>query len=395
VTPAGAWVVAAGLGAGGDEVRVGVFDGPVVGWPPVVAPDVGRREWLGRGLADVVRAPLGVGLGPAVQVPSSVTTSAWVMGRADGEVMALRTTVTAPSPLATAATVNTVHSAAVVVGLTCPLWRNVGSWCTRETTKQRLRPGQGCHAHGPHGPAAQGVPALGGYRVLVTHILVVEDDANIRSAVLRALGDRGHAVSSAPDAMTGLRAAVDTEPDLVVLDLGLPDLDGIELLRMLRAVSSVPVIVATARDEDTAVVKALDAGADDYVVKPYSAAQLDARIRAVLRRSAAADDEDPVLVVGGLQVDTRSRTVTLDDRLLELSPREFDLLAYLAASPGRVVSKRELLTEVWRLPYGGADKTVDVHLSWLRRKLGETAQEPRFLVTVRGVGVKLVAQDEA
>jgi two-component system KDP operon response regulator KdpE len=231
--------------------------------------------------------------------------------------------------------------------------------------------------------------------VLVAHILVVEDDANIRSAVLRALGDRGHAVSSAPDAMTGLREAVDREPDLVVLDLGLPDLDGIELLRMLRAVSSVPVIVATARDEDTAVVKALDAGADDYVVKPYSAAQLDARIRAVLRRSAAADDEDPVLVVGGLQVDTRSRTVTLDDQLLELSPREFDLLAYLAASPGRVVSKRELLTEVWRLPYGGADKTVDVHLSWLRRKLGETAQEPRFLVTVRGVGVKLVAQDQA
>ena len=224
----------------------------------------------------------------------------------------------------------------------------------------------------------------------MAHLLVIEDDPQIRSAVIRALGDRGHAVSSAPDAMTGLREAVDTSPDLVVLDLGLPDLDGTELLRMLRAVSQVPVIVATARDEDTMVVRALDAGADDYIVKPYSAEQLDARIRAVLRRTAAGDVEDPVLRVGELSIDTRARVATLAERELELSPREFDLLAHLAASPDRVVTKKELLTEVWRLPYGGADKTVDVHLSWLRRKLGETAQQPRFIITVRGVGVKLV-----
>lgn len=220
-------------------------------------------------------------------------------------------------------------------------------------------------------------------------VLVIEDDQAIRSAVIRSLGERGHVVTSAPDAMQGLREAVATRPDLVLLDLGLPDLDGIELLRMLRAVSSVPVIVATARDDDASVVKALDSGADDYVVKPFTAATLDARIRAVLRR-ALTPDADPVLVVGGLAIDTRSRTVTLDEVPLELSPREFDLLAYLAARPGQVVTKRELLTEVWRLPFGGADKTVDVHLSWLRRKLGETAQEPRFLVSVRGVGVKLV-----
>jgi DNA-binding response OmpR family regulator len=194
--------------------------------------------------------------------------------------------------------------------------------------------------------------------------------------------------------MSGLREAVGTDPDLVVLDLGLPALDGTELLRMLRAVSAVPVIVATARDEDAAVVKALDAGADDYVTKPYSADQLDARIRAVLRRTSKGVEADPVLVVGGLHVDTRAREVTLDGEPVELSPREFDLLAYLAASPGRVVTKRELLTEVWHIPYGGADKTVDVHLSWVRRKLGETAQQPRFLVTVRGVGVKMVAPDE-
>jgi len=227
------------------------------------------------------------------------------------------------------------------------------------------------------------------YGQSVAHVLVVEDDPSIRSALIRTLGERGHAVSSAPDAMTGLREALDNRPDLVVLDLGLPDLDGAELLRMLRAVSAVPVIVATARDDDASIVRALDAGADDYVVKPYSAETLDARIRAVLRRSSSPDEEQP-LVVGGLYVDPRSRVVTVDGESVELSPREFDLLAYLAARPGQVVSKRELLTEVWRLPYGGADKTVDVHLSWLRRKLGENAQEPRYLVSVRGVGVKLV-----
>ena len=220
-------------------------------------------------------------------------------------------------------------------------------------------------------------------------MLVIEDDPSIRSALIRTLSARGHAVQTAGDAMSGLREAVDSRPDLIVLDLGLPDLDGVDLLRMLRAVSSVPVIVATARDDDVSIVRALDAGADDYVVKPYSAETLNARIRAVLRRTTTSEAEAP-LVVGGLTVDPLSRTVVLDGSPVELTPKEFDLLAYLAARTGQVVSKRELLTEVWRQPYGGADKTVDVHLSWLRRKLGETAQEPRFVVSVRGVGVKLV-----
>ena len=222
-------------------------------------------------------------------------------------------------------------------------------------------------------------------------LLVIEDDPGIRQALIRALGERGHAVTSAPDAMSGLRTALDSQPDLVILDLGLPDLDGVELLRMLRAVSSVPVIVATARDEDDTVVRALDAGADDYVIKPFSAEAMDARIRAVLRRVHDGDPADTALSVGGLTIDPRSREASLDGVALDLAPREFDLLAYLAARPGQVVTKKELLAEVWRLPYGGADKTVDVHLSWVRRKLGETAQEPRYLLTVRGVGVKLVA----
>ena len=222
----------------------------------------------------------------------------------------------------------------------------------------------------------------------MAQLLVVEDDERIRTALIRALRERGHAVESAGTAMSGLQQAVEGRPDLVVLDLGLPDLDGAELLRMLRAVSTVPVIVATARDDDGSIVSALDAGADDYVLKPFQAGQLEARIRAVLRRAGGVEAPSAV-AVGELTVDPRTRRVTLAGAPVELAPKEFDLLAYLAARVGTVVTKRELLREVWQLPYGGSDKTVDVHLSWLRRKLGESAAEPRLVQTVRGVGVRL------
>ncbi|HET6755417.1 MAG TPA: response regulator transcription factor [Jiangellaceae bacterium] len=223
----------------------------------------------------------------------------------------------------------------------------------------------------------------------MAHVLVVEDDAKIRAGLIRALSDRGHAVSSAPTGAAALQLAVNEHPELVVLDLGLPDMDGREVLAMLRAVADVPVIVATARDADPEIVALLEAGADDYLVKPFSGAQLYARIGAVLRRTGASANEDQSVVVGGLRIDPRSRDAALDGSTLELTAREFDLLYYLAAHAGHVVSKRELSTQVWQAPYGGADKTVDVHLSWLRRKLGETAQAPRYLHTVRGVGVKL------
>jgi len=223
-------------------------------------------------------------------------------------------------------------------------------------------------------------------------VLIVEDDPMIRTAVMRALTDRGYAVAAAHTAMSGLQLAVSERPDVVVLDLGLPDLDGREVLRMIRAVSAVPIIVATARGTEADIVRSLDAGADDYVVKPFGAAQLDARIRAVLRR-AVDPEQDAVLTVGGLQVDRRARRAVLDGVVLDLTPREFDLLHYLAARAGAVVTKQELLVEVWQQPYGGADKSVDVHVSWLRRKLGETAQDPRYLHTVRRVGLRLAAPE--
>lgn len=226
----------------------------------------------------------------------------------------------------------------------------------------------------------------------MARLLLVEDDAEIRRALIHALGQLGHVVTSVPTAMAAIRHVVDHDPDVLVLDLGLPDLDGLDLLRMLRGTSQLPIVVVTARDEEHVIVEALDRGADDYLVKPFGASQLNARIGAVLRRTRAAEpDRDQPLVVGQLRVLHASREATLAGVPLDLTPREFDLLAYLASRAGAIVSKRELLGNVWRQPYGGAEKTVDVHMSWLRRKLGETADQPRYLHTIRGVGVKLAA----
>jgi DNA-binding response OmpR family regulator len=222
----------------------------------------------------------------------------------------------------------------------------------------------------------------------MARVLLVEDDPDIRSTVIRQLSEFGHSVRSAGTALAALREATKDPGDVIVLDLGLPDLDGSEALKMMRAVTSVPVIIATARDDEAEIIRLLHAGADDYLVKPYSAAHLAARIAAVLRR-AGAGAVPSALRVGGLEIDPRRRQAQLDGKKLDLSRREFDLLAYLAARPGEVVTRRELLSEVWQLPYGD-DQTIDVHLSWLRRKLGERASRPRYLHTVRGVGVRLV-----
>ena len=222
-------------------------------------------------------------------------------------------------------------------------------------------------------------------------VLLVEDDDYVRQALLRELRALGHVVRSAGRALDARREVAAQAPEVVVLDLGLPDLDGGEALKMMRAVSNVPVIVATARDGEEEIIRLLGSGADDYVAKPFSAGHLHARIEAVLRRSRGVPQPE-ALVVGGLRVDVDRRQASLDGTPLQLSRREFDLLAFLARHAGRVVRRKELLAEVWRQPYGD-DQTIDVHLSWLRRKMGEKASSPRYLHTVRGVGVMLMAPE--
>ncbi|MGW2025732.1 response regulator transcription factor [Streptomyces decoyicus] len=226
----------------------------------------------------------------------------------------------------------------------------------------------------------------------MARVLVVEDDQFVRSALIRYLTEAAHTVRSVGTALEALREVAHVGFDVVILDLGLPDLDGGEALKMLRGITDVPVIIATARDDEADIVRLLNDGADDYLTKPFSVEHLSARMAAVLRRSraAAAGAEPPsrVIRVGGLSVDPLRRQAELDGVALDLTRREFDLLAFLAGRPGVVVARRELLAEVWQQSYGD-DQTIDVHLSWLRRKLGETAAKPRYLHTLRGVGVKL------
>lgn len=223
----------------------------------------------------------------------------------------------------------------------------------------------------------------------MSSVLVIEDDPAIRQSLVRHLAGAGFDVDATSTGVAGVESFAGSGWDVVLLDLGLPDIDGADVLRMIRGLGDVPVIIATAQDDERSIVELLDAGADDYVVKPFSAAQIEARIRAVLRR---ADDEETAgkISVGSITIDLNAKEAYLDGERLDLTIKEFELLSYLASKPGTVVSKRELMAEVWRQPYGGADKTIDVHVSWLRRKLGESAAEPRYIHTRRGVGVRLV-----
>ncbi|MEV1290156.1 response regulator transcription factor [Micromonospora sp. NPDC049679] len=224
-------------------------------------------------------------------------------------------------------------------------------------------------------------------------VLVVEDDPAIRRALARTLTDAGHVVQAVETALDALRVVTTQQPSVVILDLGLPDMDGADALVMIRAVSSVPIIVATARRGETDMVRLLNAGADDYVTKPFSTAQVQARIAAVLRRAGPvipAPEPSPWVRVGPLQLEATSRSATLDGRPLPLARKEFDLLHYLAERAGQVVPRGELFVAVWRQPYVNGDQTLDAHISLVRRKLGESAAEPGLLRTVRGVGLMLV-----
>lgn len=217
-------------------------------------------------------------------------------------------------------------------------------------------------------------------------ILVVEDDPAIAEPLVTGLARNGFEPTHVADGRSALDAVGDA--DLVLLDLGLPDLDGAEVCRRLRERSAVPIIVVSARSGEVDRVLLLEMGADDYVVKPFGLRELVARIRAVARRSGGGGREAVLqqLTVGPLVVDLRTHEVHVDGSLVELTPKEFDLLAHLAADPGAALSRRSILEEVWDANWYGSSKTLDVHVASIRRKLGH----PGWIQAVRGVGFKLV-----
>lgn len=215
-------------------------------------------------------------------------------------------------------------------------------------------------------------------------ILVVEDDPAISQPLIAGLTRNGFDPCHVADGRSALAAVGDA--DLVLLDLGLPDLDGSEVCRQLRDRSAVPIIVVSARSDEVDRVLLLEMGADDYVVKPFGLRELVARIRAVARRSGGGDPAPQRLEVGPLVVDLRTHEVTADGVLIELTPKEFDLLAHMASDPGAALTRRSILEEVWDANWYGSSKTLDVHVASLRRKLGH----PEWIQAVRGVGFKLV-----
>lgn len=234
----------------------------------------------------------------------------------------------------------------------------------------------------------------------VAPILLVEDDDGIAAPLAAALRGAGYPVVRVATGRQALARAADGVA-AVVLDLGLPDLDGVEVCRRLRQTApDVPVLMLTARSTEVDVVVGLDAGADDYVAKPFRLAELLARLRALLRR-AGTDVADPPaaapepLVAQQVRVDVGAHRAWLGDEELSLTPKEFALLALLVAEAGRAVSRERIMRDVWGTDWYGSTKTVDMHVSWLRRKLGDPADDPRYITTVRGVGFRFEAETPA
>ena len=221
------------------------------------------------------------------------------------------------------------------------------------------------------------------------NVLLVEDDDGIAVPLAAALRGAGYVVQRVAAGGEALQAiARGAAPDVVVLDLGLPDLDGVEVARRLRERKpALPILVLTARATEADVVVGLDAGADDYVTKPFRLAELLARVRALLRRGAP-DPADQVLQAQDVRVDMGSRRAWRAEEELDLTPKEFDLLAVLLRDAGRVVTRETLMREVWDTTWFGSTKTVDMHVSWLRRKLGDDAAAPHYITTVRGIGLR-------
>ena len=229
-----------------------------------------------------------------------------------------------------------------------------------------------------------------------THILLVDDDALLRRSLAFNLEQAGFQISTAANAEDALALARQDLPDLVLLDIGLPGMDGLDALRQFRQQTSVPVIFLTARRRELDEALGLELGADDYVTKPFDLDVLLAHMKAVLRRSLRAVEASAAraaLVVGDITIDPTAHTVTVGGQMLDLPPREFDLLHALALEAGHVVSSEDLLARVWGAEYEGEPQVVYVHIRWLREKLELDPQHPRRILTVRGVGYKLESQE--
>ena len=228
-------------------------------------------------------------------------------------------------------------------------------------------------------------------------ILVVEDEESISQPFAEALRRAGFEAVVTGTAAGAIELADSENPDLVMLDLALPDGDGRDVCRELRRRSDVPIVMLTARGTEMDKIVGLELGADDYVVKPFSAAEVISRIRAVLRRSAPRDDDGasskPVRV-GEVEIDPAARIARFRGAELELSRKEFDLLAALMRNAGRVVKREDLMSEVWDTNWFGSTKTLDVHIGWLRRKLGDDPTAPTYIETVRGVGFRFAAPED-
>jgi two-component system response regulator RegX3 len=227
-------------------------------------------------------------------------------------------------------------------------------------------------------------------------ILVVEDEDSISQPFAEALRRAGFEAIVTGTAEGALELANDAQPDLVILDLSLPDGDGRDVCRELRRRSDVPIVMLTARGTEMDRIVGLELGADDYVVKPFSAGEVISRIRAVLRRSGSREDavsEQPPIRVGGIELDPGARRARLDGAELGLSRKEFDLLAELMRNAGRVVKREDLMSKVWDVNWFGSTKTLDVHIGWLRRKLGDDSNHPHYIETVRGVGFRFTSPE--
>jgi len=220
-------------------------------------------------------------------------------------------------------------------------------------------------------------------------ILIVEDDPNILEALKYNLGKEGYDTFIAVDGVQALDMARANKPDLIILDIMLPEMSGFEVCRILRKEMAVPIIMLTARDDEIDKVTGLDLGADDYMTKPFSVRELMARIRALIRRMEIQTvvPETP-RKFGDIEIDILHHTIKRTGVALNLSPKEFDLLAFLTANKGFVFSRDQLLEKVWGYDYSGDTRTVDVHIRWLREKIEDNSEEPRRLITVRGVGYK-------